>query len=193
VIRAAVSAAAMFAAVAPVRAETPASAPAPATTITATEAPAAAQQGIAIGVEVGEPTSATVGWWKGGLGVSAALGSGTFEGVGLSFHADAQLVIARLAPKIPVRVGLGGRYYHHGYDAMSFDEVPDSHIGIRASAAIALETGAMQLYAEVAPGIDVYRSASCTLASGAYSVCPHTQELPFFVQLVVGARWFLSN
>jgi len=189
VIRAAVSAAAIVAAVAPVRADTPA----PATTITETETSAAAQQGIALGVEVGEPTSVTVGWWKGDLGVSAAVGSGTFEGVGLSFHADAQLVVARLAPKIPVRVGLGGRYYHHGYDAMSFDEVPDSHIGIRASAAIALETGAIQLYAEVAPGVDVYRSASCTLASGAYSICPHTQELPFFVQLVVGARWFLSN
>jgi len=189
VIRTAVSAAALVAAVAPARADTPP----PATTITASEAPIPAQQGLAVGVEVGEPSSVTVGWWKGDLGLSAALGTGTFAGIGLSFHADAQLVIARLAPRIPVRVGLGGRYYHHGYEAMSFDEAPDSHLGIRASAAIALESGAMQLYAEVAPGVDVYRSASCTLASGAYSVCPHTQELPFFFQLVAGARWFFSN
>lgn len=183
----------MIAAVAPVRADTPAPPPAPATTIIATEVPAPAQQGIAVGVEVGEPTSVTVGWWKGDLAVSAALGTGTVAGVGLSFHADAQLVVTRLAPTVPVRIGLGGRYYHHGYDAMSFDEVPDSHMGIRASAAIALESGAMQVYAEVAPGVDVYRSASCTLASGAYSICPHTQELPVFVQLVIGARWFFSN
>jgi hypothetical protein len=51
----------------------------------------------------------------------------------------------------------------------------------------------MQLYAELAPGIDFHRTASCTLASGPYTVCPHAQDRPLFVQLVVGARWFLSR
>jgi hypothetical protein len=193
VIRATVCAAATLAAVGSVRAETPVNTATPTATINATTEPASRHEGVAIGVELGEPTSITVGWWKGDLGVAAALGTGTIAGVGISFHADAQLVVTRLAPKVPLRVGLGGRFYHHGYDAMSFDEVPDSHLGVRASAAVAFESGALQLYAEVAPGIDVYRSASCTLASGAYSICPHTQELPFFVQLVLGARWFFSN
>lgn len=176
----------------PVRAEPTATSTAP-TTITVSDAPAAGQHGIAIGVELGEPTSITVGWWRGDFGLSAALGTGTRVGVGLSFHADAQLVIARLTPRIALRAGLGGRFYRHGYAAMSFDEVPDSHLGIRASLAIAYERGAMQVYAEAAPGVDLHRTASCTLASGAYSICPHTQDRPLFLQLVVGARWFLSH
>ncbi|MBS1117786.1 MAG: hypothetical protein H6Q90_14 [Deltaproteobacteria bacterium] len=160
------------------------------TTATGAEAP---QEGIAVGLELGEPTSATAGWWKGKLGVSGALGTGTREGVGLSFHVDVQYVVARLAPNMAVRVGLGGRYYHHGYQAMSFDEIPDSHYGIRASAAFAYERGPLQLYAELSPGVDVHRTASCTLASGPFSICPHAQETPLFVQLVVGARWFLTR
>jgi hypothetical protein len=195
VIRAVLGATAMLSAISPVLADTPppTSAPPLAATSTATGPADAAQHGLAVGVEVGEPTSITVGVWTGNLGLSAALGTGTLEGVGLSFHVDAQLIVARLAPQVPLRVGLGGRFYHHGYDAMSFDEVPDSHYGIRASVALAYERGAMQLYAEAAPGVDVHRSASCTLASGAYSICPHTQEVPVFLQLVVGARWFLSH
>jgi hypothetical protein len=111
----------------------------------------------------------------------------------VSFHADVQVEVARLGAHVPLRIGLGGRYYHHGYEPMSFDEIPDSHYGVRAPIAIAYETGALQLYAEAAPGVDVKRTASCTLASGPYSICPHAQELPLFVQLVVGARWFLSH
>lgn len=194
-IRSVVGAAAILSAVAPVRAQPPAGVPNPApTTTTATaESPGGSQQGIAIGAELGEPTAVTVGWWKGALGVSAALGTGTRAGLGLSFHADVQVVVARLTPHMPLRIGLGGRYYHHGYESMSFDEIPDSHYGIRASAAVAYERGAVQLYAEVAPGVDVVRTASCTLASGPYSICPHAQDRPLFVQLVIGARWFLSR
>ncbi len=157
------------------------------------EVPARSQEGIAIGAELGDPTSVTAGWWKGALGIAAALGTGTRAGVGLSFHADVQVVVARLTPQVPVRIGLGGRYYRHGYEPMSFDEVPDSHYGIRASLAVAYERGSLQLYAEVAPGVDVVRTASCTLASGPYSICPHAQERPLFVQLAIGARWFLSH
>ena len=184
----------MLAAVGPVGAEAPANAtlPAPATTAVV-ETPARSQQGFAIGAELGEPTAVTVGWWGRTLGVSAALGTGTLTGVGLSAHADVQLVAARLTPHVPLRIGLGGRYYHHGYEPMSLDEIPDTHYGVRASAAIAYEHGAIQLYAEVAPGVDVVRTASCTLASGPYSICPHAQDRPLFVQLVVGARWFLSR
>lgn len=178
--------AALLAATAVVRAE------APATTATL-PAPPAAQQGLALGVELGEPTSLTVGWWADKLGISAALGTGTLAGVGLSFHADVQLEVTRLSAQVPLRIGLGGRYYRHGYEPMSFDEIPDSHLGVRASLALAYESGAMQLYAEVAPGVDVRRTASCTLASGPYSICPHAQERPLFVQLVIGARWFLSR
>lgn len=182
--------AALVVAAASARAQAPTTAP---TASATADTPASPQQGIAVGVELGEPTSATIGWWSGKLGVSGALGTGTAAGVGLSLHADVQVEAARLAPKIPVRLGLGGRYYHHGYEPMSFDEVPHSHYGIRATVALAYERGAMQLYAELAPGVDVHRTASCTLASGPYTVCPHAQDRPLFVQLVVGARWFLSR
>jgi hypothetical protein len=151
------------------------------------------RKGLAIGVEAGEPTSVTGGFFAGKLALFGALGTGTREGVGIQLHVDAQLIVAQLRPDVPVRVGLGGRYYHHGYESMSTDELPDSHYGIRASAAIAYEKGSMELYAELAPGIDVKRTNSCSLASGAYSVCPHSMESPFFLQLVLGARWFLTK
>jgi hypothetical protein len=129
----------------------------------------------------------------GTLTVSGAIGSGTLEGPGLQAHVDVQTVVTRLAANAPLRVGIGARFYHHGYQPASTDELPDDHLGIRAPIALALERGAMQLYAEVAPGIDVAKSRSCSLADGAFSVCPHAQESPFFLQLVVGARWFLSH
>ena len=153
----------------------------------------AARRGLALGVELGEPTSATAAWFRGPLSIGGALGTGTLAGPGVSLHADVSYVVYRLAPELPVRVGLGGRYYHHGYEAMSVDEVPDSHYGVRASAGVALERGPLQLYAELAPGIDVVRTRSCTFASGADTICPHAQASPLFVQLAVGARWFLSH
>lgn len=147
--------------------------------------------GIALGVELGEPTSATGAWYAGRLAVLTALGTGTFEGPGFSFHADVQLAVARIAANAPVRIGLGARYYHHGYEPMSVDEIPHSHYGLRASAAIGYERGPLELYAELAPGVDLRRTRSCTFASGVDTICPHAQERPVFVQFVVGARWFL--
>lgn len=173
-----------------------ASAPAPVADVEAAAPapdPARPQQGLALGIELGEPTSATVGLFTGKLALLGAIGSGTFQGPGLSAHIDAQLEVTRLAPSIPLRVGLGGRFYHHGYQPMSVDEIPHEHYGLRASAALAVERGAMQLYAEVAPGIDLKRSASCTLADGPRSVCPHAQSSPLFVQLVLGARFFITH
>lgn len=152
-----------------------------------------ARSGLAVGVELGEPTSATIGWFRGTLAFVGALGSGTLAGPGVSVHADVQLEVKRLRPNLPVRVGLGGRFYHHGYDAMSIDEVADSHAGIRASAAVALDRGPLQLYAELAPGIDLVRTRSCTFAGGADSICPHSQASPLFLQFVAGARWFISK
>lgn len=151
------------------------------------------QRGLALGIELGEPASITVGWFAGKLALLGAIGTGTRAGLGVHVHADAQLEVARLRPNVPLRVGLGARFYHHGYEPASIDEIPDDHIGVRASAAIALERGAMQLYAEVAPGIDVMRSTSCSFASGTQTVCPHAQATPLFLQFVVGARWFLSH
>ena len=164
----------------------------PAASVTQTSAsPPRAYAGLALGIELGEPTSATVAWFTGKLSVIGALGTGTHAGVGVHLHADAQLELARLRPDLPFRVGLGLRYYHHGYHPASIDELPDTHIGVRASAAVALERGSMQFYAELAPGVDVHRSASCSLRSGASSICPHAQESPLFLELVIGARWFL--
>ena len=172
---------------------TTASADAPADKSTTADDTQPAQKGLAIGVEAGEPTSATVGFFIDKLALLGAVGTGTRAGLGIQVHVDAQLIVAHLRSDMPVRVGLGGRYYHHGYEAMSVDELPDSHYGLRASAAVALERGRMQFYAELAPGVDVKRTTSCSLASGPYSVCPHAQASPLFIQLVVGARWFLSH
>lgn len=161
------------------------------TTRAAEESPA--HHGLAIGAELGEPTSATIGLFTGKLALLGAIGTGTLEGVGIQVHADAQLEVKRLTPAVPLRVGLGARFYHHGYDPQSIDEIPDEHYGIRVPVTLAYETGPVELYAELAPGIDIKRTASCTLADGPRSICPHAQESPLFVQLVVGARWFITH
>lgn len=162
-------------------------------TATAGSGGARGLQGIAIGVEAGEPLSATLAWFRGSLVLGAGVGTGTLAGVGFSVHGDVQLAIAELAPHTPLRVGIGFRYYRHGYEPASFDEIPDSHVGVRGSLAIARQLDRLELYVEAAPGVDVRRTASCTLASGPDSICPHAMSSPFFLQLVLGARWFLSN
>jgi hypothetical protein len=101
--------------------------------------------------------------------------------------------VARFAPNVPVRVGVGGRFYHHGYKPASVDEIPHEHYGVRLPIAVAMEKKAMQLYAEVSPGIDFKRTNACALTNGAYSICPHQQDSPLFVQLVIGVRVFLSH
>lgn len=163
------------------------------TTASATDSPPPSLQGLALGVELGEPTSATVAWFADRFVIAGAIGSGTLAGPGLSIHLDGQLVVTQLSPEIALRAGLGGRYYHHGYEPSSTDEIPDSHYGVRGSLAIALHRGPLEVYFEAAPGIDVKRTTSCTLASGANSICPHAMEHPFFLQLVLGARWFLTR
>lgn len=167
--------------------------PAPAPAVTAHVDAAPAPRGLAVGIEVGEPTSLTVGYWAGALGIRAAVGSGTRAGLGIAARVEGQLEVTRLAAHVPLHVGLGARLYRHGYEEMSLDEIPDTHVGLRASVAIGYERGGMLLYAEAAPGVDVVRTTSCSLASGPYSLCPHAQASPLFLQLVVGARWFLSR
>jgi hypothetical protein len=149
--------------------------------------------GIAVGAEVGEPASATIGWFSGKLAVLGAVGTGTREGIGIEAHADAQVAVAQLRPDTPLRVGLGVRYYHHGYQYASPDELPDTHLGVRVPVTLAMERGALELYAEASPGVDLMRTRSCSLMDGPFSVCPHAQESPLFLQLVVGARWFFSH
>lgn len=172
-----------------------AAAPAPAAQVSASapDDEAAAPTGFAFGAELGEPTAATVGFFGEKVALAAAIGSGTFAGPGISIHADVLYTATRLSAHVPLRVGLGGRFYHHGYDPQSIDEIPHEHYGIRVPVSIAFEKKALQIYAEAAPGVDVYRSMSCTLADGPRSICPHAQQNPLFVQLVVGARWFISK
>ncbi len=146
---------------------------------------------LALGLELGEPVSATAGWFDGKLAISGGIGSGVFGGAGLSLRAAVQLEVTRLTPAMPLRVGLGGRLYHHGYELASIDELPDTHYGVFASIATALELGPLEIYGELAPGIDLHRTRSCALSSGPATICPHAQEAPVFVQFVVGARWFL--
>ena len=169
-------------------------APPPATVSAhASDASPAARKGLAVGVELGDPSSATAAFFMDKLSVGGALGTGTFGGPGFSAHVDAQLEVHRLTPEIALRVGLGARYYNQHYERMSANEIPDSHYGIRASAAVAYARGPLELYAELAPGVDLKRTQSCTLADGPYSICPHAQQAPLFLQFGVGVRWFLSH
>jgi hypothetical protein len=165
----------------------------------ARDAAAEPPSGIAVGVEVGEPTAATVRWagLDGFLGVNAAIGSGTRSGAGLALHADLTVtpVVAyrRGGTQVPLHVGVGVRRYAHGYQPMSIDEVPDVHTGVRLvlGAGLALADPSLELYLELAPGYDLSRSDSCTLVSGTDSLCPHAQSGRGFVDLVLGARWYL--
>jgi len=154
---------------------------------------APSRTGLAVGIEVGEPTSATAAWFMGKLALVGGLGTGTFDGLGIALRAGAQLEVARLAPAVALRVGLGVRHYHHGYRTASVDELPDTHTGAFASVSANLDSGPLQLYAELAPGVDLRRTRSCTLASGPDTICPHAQEAPVFVHFMVGVRWFLPR
>jgi hypothetical protein len=146
--------------------------------------------GLAVGAELGDPSAITAAWFAGKLDVDAALGTATFESFGWAFHVDGQYAVAQLTPAMPLRVGLGLRYYRHSH-LMSPDELPSSHLGVRASVAVALLRGPLEVYAELAPGVDVARGASCSLVDGAYSVCPHAGESPWFLEMAIGVRWFL--
>jgi hypothetical protein len=174
---------------APAPAPTPVAAPAATITASATERPHRTRLGL--GAELGEPISATVAYFVDKLSVGGAIGTGTLYGPGLSVHVDCQYEVARLVPEVALRVGLGGRYYDQHYQPASVDELPQSRWGVRASAAVALERPDWQVYGELAPGVDLHRSASCNYFDGVNSVCPHVATTPVFVQFVVGARWFL--
>lgn len=177
----------------PTAAQAPIAPPAaPAVSQTAAARPAA-PQGLAIGAELGDPISGTVGWFTGKLAFVGGVGTGTFTGPGFHVHAGIQREVLRLGASLPLRIGGGARVYHHGYHEASVDEIPDTHVGLRATATLALERGPLQLYVEVAPGIDVWKSSSCNLASGARSVCPHAMESPAFFQMAIGARYFLAR
>lgn len=152
-----------------------------------------AHQGLAVGAEVGDPASITGAWFARSVDVALAVGSGTLAGPGFEAHLDLQLIAAHLADEVPLRVGLGARIYNQHYTLMSRDEVPDWHYGARASVALAYQHGSMELYAELAPGWDFYRTPSCNLADGAMSICPHQQQKPVFLDFGIGARWFLSH
>ncbi len=165
--------------------------PPPAVTATADEMPH--RSGLAIGVELGDPASLTAAYFVDKLSFGAAVGSGTLYGPGFSAHVDIQYVAMQLAPHMPLRLGLGGRYYDQHYQPASVDELPQQRWGVRASAQVALEKPSWQLYAELAPGVDLKRSASCNLLDGVNSVCPHAQSTPMFLQFDVGARWFFSH
>lgn len=154
--------------------------------------------GLAVGAELGEPSSATVRFATGAgkLGVVAAVGTGTVSGPGLSLRAEVTYAVATLARgatyALPLHVGVGLRHHRHSYAPASMDELPDAHTGPFGSATLALAFDHLELYAEAAPGYDLWRTSSCSLISGADSVCPHAQQSGLFVEVFAGARWYLQ-
>jgi len=172
------------------------SAPAPAATV-ARPPPASSPAGIAVGIEVGEPTSVTARWagLGGRIGADAGIGSGTRGGHGLSLHgqvtaAPFALPVGRMV--LTPYLGLGLRYYRHHYEPMSIDEVDDDHTGVRASLGLALALPShLEIYAQGGPGWDLSRTDSCTLISGVDAICPHAQSSRSFVHAVLGVRFYL--
>lgn len=154
---------------------------------------------LALGIEVGEPSSIAVRVGLGGdrVALSAAVGTGTLAGVGPSLHVDLTFAAIRLVAgrshEVPLHVGVGVRHYRHGYAAMSADELPDAHSGVRLPVGVTWvrAASAVAFYVEAAPGLDLVRTASCSYASQASTVCPHAQASPFFVDAVAGVRWYL--
>lgn len=155
--------------------------------------------GLSLGVEVGEPTSVTARYEVSplGLAISAGVGSGVRDGHGLQLHGDltiTPIVLRRDRDlRIPIYLGVGARYYRHQYEPASIDEIPDVHEGVRAPIGVAaafMKLG-LEIYIEVAPGYDLYRSESCNLMSGVNSVCPHALSPRGFFQGVIGARYRL--
>ncbi len=147
--------------------------------------------GLAIGVALGDPSAITARYTLSPdqLHVDAALGTGTLAGLGPELHAGVAFQPSRA---VPVYVGLGLRYYHHGYAAASVDELPDDHVGVRAAVGATFDLSSkLELFGELAPGYDVHRSDSCSLMSGVDSICPHAQSSPWFAQLMAGVRWSL--
>lgn len=145
--------------------------------------------GLAFGVELGAPSSATarLAFASGRHAVTAAAGTGTLGGPGFS----ARLELSRAVGSL-LHVGVGARHRRHHYTPASMDELPDAHTGVLASASVARAFGQLEVYAELAPGYDLRRTSSCSLASGAGSLCPHAQSSRVFLEGFAGVRWYLE-
>jgi|JI10StandDraft_1071094.scaffolds.fasta_scaffold00364_44 hypothetical protein len=163
--------------------------------------PAAAPRGLAVGVEVGQPSTVTARFaaLDGALGVGAGVGTGTLDGTGLTIRGGltfAPVVLAAGPSRaLPIYLGVGARYYQHHYDPASIDELPDRHVGLEASlgVALALRGPRLELYLDGGPGYDVGRSDSCSFASGVMTVCPHQQATRLYWHGGLGVRWYLGG
>lgn len=166
----------------------------------AAEPTTAAPTGLAVGVEVGQPTTATVRFATvdGKLGVGVGVGSGTVDGTGLTVRGGVTFapVVAMRSParSLPIYLGVGARYYRHHYDPASIDELADRHIGIEGSlgAALALRGPGVEIYVDGGPGYDVDRTDSCSFMSGVDSLCPHQQASRLTWHAALGVRWYLG-
>ena len=160
----------------------------------------AAPTGLAVGLEVGQPSTATVRFatLDGTLGVGVGVGTGTLEGRGLTVRGGATfapVVLAAGAGRVaPIYLGAGARYYLHDDAPASIDELPDRHVGLEATlgVALALRAPRLELYVDGGPGYDVGRSDSCSFASGAMTLCPHQQATRLYWHAGVGLRWYLG-
>jgi len=148
--------------------------------------------GLAIGVEVGEPSAVTLRYALGGgrFGVQVGVGSGVVGGTGLAVHGDLTVGVVRLGQRSLLFAGVGARYYRHHYPLASVDELSDTHTGVRVPVGVTAPIGGLELYLQVAPGYDLARSQSCNLASGVNSLCPHAASSRLFVHANLGARFY---
>lgn len=152
--------------------------------------------GVGVGLAVGQSTRAVGSFAPAALPirVDAGVGTGVFEGTGLQITADVSWERA-LPYELDLGLGAGVRYFRHHYRPSSVDETGfDRHLGVRLVATVSrrLSLIPIDLFAEVAPGVDVSRTTSCTFMSGVDTVCAHDRETPLFVDLAVGARWWFD-
>lgn len=158
-------------------------------------------EGFAIGLEAGDPSSVSAAFAAlgGHVAVAAAVGTGTRNGIGLQVHGDViatPLVLHRSGRTVvPLHVGVGVRWWRHDYEPMTIDEIDDEHLGIRGSLAVGvvLPSPRLEVYLEGAPGYDLSRTESCSLISGVDSLCPHAQSGRAFLNVLLGARWFIGG
>ena len=144
-----------------------------AVTAHATAPASPARNGLAVGVELGDPSSATAAWFLRQALRRARARHRDVRRPGLLRRTSTPS--SRCITSRPTSRSASGSVLATTTSTTRrcrASEIPDSHYGLRASVALAYEHGPLELYAELAPGVDVKRTQSCTLVDGALQHLP---------------------
>ncbi len=112
-----------------------------------------AQGKFGLGIIIGEPTGISMKVKLSGTSaVDGALGWSFAKYSSLHVHADYLNVIARIAPQVPLYIGIGGRFKTN-----NSDKNQDSHLGIRVPFGLEYTPAStpIDLFFEVVPVMDL--------------------------------------